>query len=462
MSKRTRHESKILLLALVTAVVAVLAAGPGRASPYGTPDDAVYEATPSANGAVARLSVVPCAGNPANPVLNCSFETGDFTGWVVSDLTSPFFVASVVGPGVTPGFGFFVSTPTDGVFAAVNGFDGDGPGVIRFAQDVVLPAGARNLVFDTREAWDLATYDAVLPRDFVVTIEPSGGGAPLQTTPILTAPVGNITLDTGDIFPVVDVSAFAGAPVRVSFDWIVPENFTGPAFAQLDNVDVQACGNGLIEPGEGCDDGNLASGDGCDTSCQVECQCVCGGSPSVCTCPAFIGVTPTKLITVDKLAVSKAKVVYVAKDPAVTKGAGTDATMIGVEFTAAYDNGLATGDFVLPAADPGWLVNKSIVAKFVNKSAPAGVTQAKVGVIKPAKLLKLVGKGLGDTAFDIFPAGDPAGDVHTSYCVENGGDENCHCSTFSGCAYKLIAGGTGAKLVCKSGAADGACSAICP
>jgi hypothetical protein len=181
---------------------------------------------------------------------------------------------------------------------------------------------------------------------------------------------------------------------------------------------------------------------------------------------ATIGVIPKKLIVVDKLtAASKAKVVYVSKDQAsgITKGTGTDAAQISVQFDVVY--GSAAGSFTLPQGvsngTDGWLVNKDAVAKYVNKDAPAGATQAKVAVVKPGKLLKLVGKGLGDTPLDVFAAGDPgSGGVQTAYCVTNGGDEFCHCSDFSGCAYKLIAKGTGAKLVCKSGVGDAACTAL--
>jgi hypothetical protein len=176
---------------------------------------------------------------------------------------------------------------------------------------------------------------------------------------------------------------------------------------------------------------------------------------------ADIPVTPKKLIVVDKLtSATKAKVVFVAKDPAVTKGAGEDVEQISVQFDVAYGNGNAAGAFTVPATSVnGWVVNKSTVAKFVNKDAPGGPTEAKVAVVKPSKLLKLVGKGLGDIDIDILGAGDPAGPVHTAFCVTNGGEENCHCSEFTGCIYKSIAGGTGAKLVCKAGAGNAGCSA---
>jgi predicted esterase len=179
---------------------------------------------------------------------------------------------------------------------------------------------------------------------------------------------------------------------------------------------------------------------------------------------ADVGVVPTKLIVVDKLSsAGKAKAVFVSKDSAagISKGSGTDIAQISVQFDAAYVGTSVAGAFALPAGasdgTSGWLVNKAAVAKFVNKAAPNGTTQAKVGVIKPGKLLKLVAKGTGDTPFDVLAAGPPPAGVRTSYCVMNGGDETCHCSEFPTCAWKSIAGGTGAKLVCKGGVADPTC-----
>lgn len=177
-----------------------------------------------------------------------------------------------------------------------------------------------------------------------------------------------------------------------------------------------------------------------------------------------IGVTAKKLIVIDKREkAGKAKVVFVAKDANVTKGAGLDPNLIGVQFGVKYGNGSAAGAFTVAAGVMnGWVVNKDTVAKYVNKAAPTGPTQAKVAVIKPMKLLKLVGKGLGDAPLDILGAGDPgAGGVQTAYCVTNGGEENCHCSAFTGCVYRSIAAGTGAKLVCKEGTPDDACPAAC-
>jgi cysteine-rich repeat protein len=223
------------------------------------------------------------------------------------------------------------------------------------------------------------------------------------------------------------------------------------------------CGDGVILGGEGCDDADAVSGDGCSATCQIEPGYSCAGAPSVCT--QLVTSTPvaaTKLIIVDKGA-NGAKAVFVAKDAAITKGAGTSTATIGVTLDVGYDNGTdpaSAGQFVGGVGSANWIVNKTSVAKYVNKDAPTG-GGTKVIVIKPGKLVKLVGKNLGDTPIDIFNQGASAtGVADTAFCVDNGSIPDCFCSTFGTCAWKSIAGGTGAKLVCRTGTGDATCEAL--
>ncbi len=194
---------------------------------------------PTGFGSISSLTLVePDCNNPSNPFLNCGFEMGNFTSWVTQDMTTPFFALQVGGAGITPGFGLFTSDPTEGTLAALHGFDGDGPGHIRVAQDIAVPGGGL-LEFDYRGGWDLMTFCVgCVDRSFDVLVEPAGGGAPLATVHILTAVAGTFVPDTGDQVGQVNLGAFAGQTVRVAFDWFVPENLTGPAFFQLDNVRV--------------------------------------------------------------------------------------------------------------------------------------------------------------------------------------------------------------------------------
>lgn len=185
----------------------------------------------------------------SNAFINCGFESGGFGGWVTQDLSDPFFPLQVNTAGVNVGFGFFTSDPPQGIFAALTGFDGNGPGTIRVAQDVFLSVDADTLAFEYECAWNLDGFGATSNRIFEVNIEPSGGGSPLQTDTILTAVAGTTAIPSsgGNQFASVDISAFAGQAVRISFDWIVPEDFTGPAFCQLDNIFARGA-SGVYKP----------------------------------------------------------------------------------------------------------------------------------------------------------------------------------------------------------------------
>ena len=181
---------------------------------------------------------------PDNPIVNCSFESGNFAGWMVQDLTQPFAALRVEGPGVPPppDIAGFLSDPPDGAFAALHGWDGNGPGTISIAQVVTLPVTATAVAFSYRAAWDLQTFCLnCAQRTFQVRVEPSSG--PPETTTVLTIQPGTSNQDTGNQQGVVDVSAFAGTTVLISFEWLVPEDLTGPAFFQFDDVSVEASGS---------------------------------------------------------------------------------------------------------------------------------------------------------------------------------------------------------------------------
>jgi len=177
--------------------------------------------------------------NSYNPLTNCSFETGDFSGWIIQDIATPFIAANVTGAGFSIGFGFFSTVPTDGSFVSVNGFDGGGPDTIEYSQDVTLPANAGVLTFDYRAGWDLVNFGGgTSSRIFSVEIQPSGGGAALISQVFLTANPGENIPDTGALSSILAISQFAGQSIRITFVWTIPEDFTGPAQFQLDNVNM--------------------------------------------------------------------------------------------------------------------------------------------------------------------------------------------------------------------------------
>lgn len=219
---------------LYPALAFCLASGVAMAA---YPPSAPIEAAAGQQPAPGNAVVAVC-DTPDNPFANCSFESGDFTGWVTSDLAAPYIPLTVAGAGVTaPDFASFATAPTDGMFAAVHGFDGGGPGTIQIAQDIVLPPDAELIAFDYRGGWDLITFsqNATAGRTFRVEIQPSGGGAALQSFTTLNAALGTAVNDTGALRANLPVSAFAGQSVRVALIWVIPDNLSGPALFQVDN-----------------------------------------------------------------------------------------------------------------------------------------------------------------------------------------------------------------------------------
>ncbi len=216
--------------------------------------------------------------------LNLSFESGDFAGWSTQDIASPYFPLTVGPAGLFAGFGS--SAPTDGSFAVVHGFEGDGPGVIRVAQDFAFPSGTSTLWFDYRAGWDLPL--ATIDRTFSVHIEPAGGGAPMQTDLILTAVAGTFYGSTGDLVGAVDVSAFAGSTVHVVFEWDIPESFAGPglsqpSFFQLDNIRcLEDCNGNGTDDWDDIDNGTSADCDG--NSIPDECEPDTDADGTIDTC----------------------------------------------------------------------------------------------------------------------------------------------------------------------------------
>lgn len=64
---------------------------------------------------------------------------------------------------------------------------------------------------------------------------------------------------------VISINSGGSEQIVINPDSYIEGFFTGDAV-----VYVAACGNGIVDTGEGCDDGNTVSGDGCSSSCQIE------------------------------------------------------------------------------------------------------------------------------------------------------------------------------------------------
>jgi hypothetical protein len=177
-----------------------------------------------------------------------------------------------------------------------------------------------------------------------------------------------------------------------------------------------------------------------------------------------VSIEGKKFILVDKLsAAGKAKGVFVAKTPDANKGTSNSTSQISAEIAYQSVALNSSGSAEMPLASSGWVVNNANVAKYVNSSAPTGGA-VKVAVIKPTKLLKAVLKDLGDSgsAINIYQSGATTNpvDMAVQFTVVDGGATRRHCAEFTGCARKLIAAGSGAKVVCHTAVPAG--SVTCP
>ena len=185
---------------------------------------------------------------------------------------------------------------------------------------------------------------------------------------------------------------------------------------------------------------------------------LCAGAMIVGSAHATnVPITGLKLIVVDKtVAAGQARAAFVAKDPAITKGDGTDPSQIQSTLRIKYDG--TAGTFDLPTGG-NWLRNTFLVSKYVNTAAPSGGA-AKVGVIKRNLLTKVVGKDLGDEPLDI--SSPPSGSVYVAQTIVNGPQVRALCTRFDECAHQPIANGTGYKLVCTGNSVpDASCQANC-
>jgi hypothetical protein len=179
------------------------------------------------------------------------------------------------------------------------------------------------------------------------------------------------------------------------------------------------------------------------------------------SCPVAADDHPVvglKLIIVDKMASSgTAEIIFVTKDAAVSKGAATDLGQISATLNVAYDT--VFGSSAMPTGD-AWRVNTATVAKYLNTDAPTAGPVRK-SIIKAQKLVVVATKSLGDVPVDISAA--PSGPVFVTHSVTNGEDTHRHCTQFNSCVHKLIAGGTGSRLVCRGDSVgDPTCKAQAP
>ena len=179
------------------------------------------------------------AANTQSLINNGSFETGDFTGWIVSDTVTTSPTVAVRANGMS--LGFFTASASDGTKSATHGFSGTVAGTIAISQDVIVPAGgAAALSFTYRLAWSTIGSSASAARTFRMTVQPAGGGAELFTQTVFSASPNTAGFQTTNTPVSVDLSAYVGQSIRVGFITDIPAGDAGNGSFQLDNVRLTA------------------------------------------------------------------------------------------------------------------------------------------------------------------------------------------------------------------------------
>lgn len=211
----------------------------------------------SLKNAILTLAMcIPLSASAAQLVSNGGFETGDFTGWTATAISSTdcftdWNVSAAGGFAATAcaGGGNFglanPGAPGAGTYSAYNSFDGAGPLTYSLRQVIALPAGLASAAvswIDTA-AWDIATFGGptALPRDFVVNIYDAAGTTllgNLYTFSIDGTAIGDIPWTPRSVDALGLLGPLGGTTVTLAFENIVPQEFTGPAGFGLDSVEL--------------------------------------------------------------------------------------------------------------------------------------------------------------------------------------------------------------------------------
>jgi uncharacterized repeat protein (TIGR01451 family) len=213
------------------------------------PPGVTYQSHTASQGTFTPGTGVWAVGHLPVPLTltNGSFESGNFCGWTVATTqgvgSSEYLPYRIATAGMTAGL-VQPGYPADGTFFAQNGFDGGAGLMYDLYQEIAIPADATRveLSWTERIQWDLITFGpGTVSREYEVTIQPTGGGAPLATLYEMEIPPGTMD-DTGYVSHTEDLLAavpgLPGQTVRINWHEYIPETSTGPAQFDLDAISL--------------------------------------------------------------------------------------------------------------------------------------------------------------------------------------------------------------------------------
>lgn len=201
------------------------------------------------------LVVPPRPAIASELITNGGFETGNFTGWTITNVTSNiWFNWSVTGPNCAGcATQWTTSTsPRSGGFDAWNGWAASNPvpDAYRLRQDITIPNNPGEyvrLVYWDRLQWDLQTFatqaQSTLPQFRVVSVLNPSNNAVLQELDRFTAPAWsrgpfNLLAGQGWNQHIFSLTAYKGQTIRLEFMCTVAQNTIGPGVCEFDDISV--------------------------------------------------------------------------------------------------------------------------------------------------------------------------------------------------------------------------------
>ena len=188
-------------------------------------------------------------------IINGDFETGDLTGWNLTDFENAYSTAQVSTSYIADDIDGYILYPSQGNYAFFNGFDGDGPDSLTLLQteQVLVPNCSNNmsnyLSFDYSIIVD-DSYGASFDRIFSLLILDSN----MQQLADIEIETIEMNGNTGIIFiqpksVLLELSNHVFLepmqPIYIDFEWYIPQSFSGPGGAMLDNIKFACCETGL-------------------------------------------------------------------------------------------------------------------------------------------------------------------------------------------------------------------------
>jgi hypothetical protein len=185
-------------------------------------------------------------------VTNGGFETGNFTGWTATNVTTNvWFNWNVTATTCNPCLDAWTNStsPHSGSFSAWNGWAAGNPvpDAYRLRQTITIPNNASDLVslrWWDRLQWNLAFQaGSTLPQFMIVNVLNSSTNAVLAEKYRLTAPAASqgpmgLTPGAGWAQHAVNLSEFKGQTIKIEFMCTVAQNTMGPGVCEFDDISL--------------------------------------------------------------------------------------------------------------------------------------------------------------------------------------------------------------------------------